>query len=181
MQWDTVLFSLSECLRAEDFVLAELQHAPFFPSLTLRVAELNACHRRCRQALEAAGEPADPALRSLCSRYHSSLHALAPMEIALASGLEPEQAAQEAQARREKQEAARSAGQQSPSGQKRPVANMTGVLERLKEMCPMYAEDVATEGKAAADAKFERVFKSTKIKRSALDKVVRSNKGKGKA
>lgn len=37
------------------------------------------------------------------------------------------------------------------------------------------------EGKAAADAKFERVFKSTKIKRSALDKVVQSNKGKGKA
>lgn len=92
-----------------------------------------------------------------------------------------EQAAQEAQARREKQEAARSAGQQSPSGLKRPVANMAGVLERLKEMCPMYAEDVATEGKSAADAKFERVFKSTKIKRSALDKVVRSNKGKGKA
>lgn len=92
-----------------------------------------------------------------------------------------EQAAQEAQARREKHEATRSAGQQSPSGQKRPVANMAGVLERLKEMCPMYAEDVATEGKAAADAKFERVFKSTKIKRSALDKVVRSNKGKGKA
>lgn len=95
MQWDAVWLSLSECLRAEDFVLAELQPAPFFPSLTLRVAELNACHRRCRQALEAAGEPADPALRSLCSRYHSSLHALAPMEIALASGLEPEQAAQE--------------------------------------------------------------------------------------
>ena len=95
MQWDTVLFSLSESLRAEDFVLAELQHAPFSPALTLRVAELNACHRRCRQALEAAGEPADPALRSLCSRYFSSLSALAPTETALASGLNPEEAAQE--------------------------------------------------------------------------------------
>lgn len=89
MQWDDVRFSLSKTLRAEAFALAELRTHALSPAFPLRVEELSACRRRCCRALEEAGEPADPALRELCSRYLASARALAGPEAALASELEP--------------------------------------------------------------------------------------------